>query len=245
MRWPVQPALTRGRKLYGGLAGMWPLWSGGAGEESIKDLTPNGNDGEPLGGPLWVADEGLVLSFDGTDDRVSVPDDPALKNFAALTLAAWINPTASGGTGASRIAHKDQGGTTDDYALNYISTNKLQLRINTDGGQTLLAGLTTITPNTGWYHVLGTWDGTEMSVFLNGVPDATPVARTGTLDNSDLPFGIGAHLTTQTDRAFTCKIGIVTLWNRVLTDGEIALRGAFPYALLEPRGGKLGVLARR
>ena len=246
MKWPVQPSLTHGRSLYTGLVGLWPMWEGGGvGEGSIKDLTPNRNNGEQLGGPLWVADDGLVLSFDGVDDRVVIADDPALKDFTALSLAAWINPTASGGASASRIAHKSRTATADDYALNYISTDKLQLRINTDGGQTLLNGLTTITPNTGWYHALGTWDGSEMSVFLNGVSDATPVARTGTLTDNNQLFAIGAHEGTQTDRAFAGKIGIVTIWNRVLTAGEIAFLGAFPYAMIDPRGGKLGLLTRR
>ncbi len=234
-QWPVAAAMVapQYQPLWRGLVGHWIMWEGSG--LIARDISGRGSHLTFTSGPVWSASQlGTAITFDGTNDHLLVADSPHLKNFAALTIAAWINPSASGGSSASRIAHKSRTATADDYALNYISTDKLQLRINTDGGQTLLNGLTTITPNTGWYHALGTWDGSEMSVFLNGVSDATPVARTGTLTDNNQPFAIGAHEGTQTNRAFNGKIVDVRIWDRVLTPAEIRSLYQDPFGSVRP-----------
>ena len=38
---------------------------------------------------------GRALSFDGTNDIVTVPDDSALRLTTGMTLKAWVKPTAA------------------------------------------------------------------------------------------------------------------------------------------------------
>ncbi len=53
---------------------------------------------------------GAALAFDGVDDYVEIPDDPALDVTDEVTVEAWINPTAAGGS-VGEIASS----TIDDY----------------------------------------------------------------------------------------------------------------------------------
>lgn len=161
-----------------------------------------------------------AYTFDGINDYISVASDPSIEGMAALTLAAWVNPTDDGSSGYSRIIHKLQGTTTDDYALSYTSGDKVALRINTNLGYVTLLGGTTVWPNTGWYHFAATWDGDNMIVYLNGVSDGTG-NRTGTLDDSNLAMGIGGSTTSGT-RRFTGLVDEVGIWSRALDGDEIA-----------------------
>ena len=55
-------------------------------------------NGTIIGGPARVTGGrfGGALSFDGTDDMVSVPHDTALNLNSGMTLEAWVRPSALG-----------------------------------------------------------------------------------------------------------------------------------------------------
>ena len=71
-----------------GLIAYWPLDEGSG--ETAQDASGNGHDGEVRNGAEWA--EGVLggaLRFDGVDDYVLIPYDPALDVEKGLTIALW------------------------------------------------------------------------------------------------------------------------------------------------------------
>src|SRR5688572_9579321 len=61
---------------------------------AAADASGTGNNGT-LAGPTWVAGKnGGGLSFDGVNDWVTVADANSLDLTTAMTLSAWVRPTA-------------------------------------------------------------------------------------------------------------------------------------------------------
>lgn len=73
--------------------GVWHLDETVGGLDTIKDSTTNANHGTDLGGPV-LNTTGMIggaATFDGTDDRISMPDSASLDGTAAAgTLAMWV-----------------------------------------------------------------------------------------------------------------------------------------------------------
>ena len=114
------------------LVGCWPM------EESsgpvVIDATVNGNDGTTVAAPPWVAGKLGVwaLSFNGTTQNVSVPDDSSLDIQSQITIAAWIR---LGKPGTQDVIKKSvlmptQSAGTDGYELSYSNASQFFLRFD-------------------------------------------------------------------------------------------------------------------
>lgn len=72
-----------------------------------------------------------------------------------------------------------------------------------------------------WNHIVGTWDGSQMRLFINGVETAdSPTAKTGTLDESGQDLTIGGMAGTTT-RRFRGRIDDARIYDRALNSSEI------------------------
>src|SRR5579871_1252551 len=99
---------------------------------------------------------------------------------AGMTISAWINVTDWGGN--RRILQK--GNSDNQYRL--LAENGV-LKFQLSGVNVLTAAL----PNTNvWVHVAGTWDGSTMSLYTNGVLQAS-IAATGAIITTSDPLTIG------------------------------------------------------
>jgi hypothetical protein len=112
------------------------------------------------------------ILFDGSGDRVSTPDNTALKpGGGAFTLEAFIRSAVDPATYSSQYAHlfghgNGIGSTT--YALSlYLSKVYYLNGVNT------VSGTTTIAANQ-WYHVAITRDGLgDLRLFVDGTQEGT------------------------------------------------------------------------
>jgi len=104
MATPVTGSSPSGDRTYGATSSMVPTSAAGlvaaysfdAGTGmSAADGSGNGNVGT-ITGATWTTRGryGNALSFDGADDTVRVPASASLDIRSALTLSAWIRPTA-------------------------------------------------------------------------------------------------------------------------------------------------------
>ncbi len=181
--------------------------------------------GQIIGDAVWTNGKvGSALHFDGVDSRVSVPDSPALDLTTAGTVGAWVymdSITPFGG-----IIHKgDRTDFSDEaYTLQFWTGNTIILGLN--NGQHMVQTTTAFSPNT-WYHVVGTWDSTGMSVYVNGTLNNS-TASTGVAVNSSGSLNIGAQTSTYYNGTyhnfpFQGVIDEATIYNRALTSDEIKL----------------------
>jgi len=119
-----------------GLIGCWLFNEGGG--NIVYDLSGYGNHGTLGGGtagycPAWTAGKsGSVLSFDGNDDYIEMPNtDTLLKNKTEGTILIWVrNPGQSSnhrGIAGWRSTH-------NFYILHLKNSDDLEMRIRTEDG---------------------------------------------------------------------------------------------------------------
>lgn len=185
-------------------------------------------DQTPLSG--WTANNKLwgagALTFDGTDDSVEVADNDYLDVTSAITLEAWAKFTNTTSTQNNMIMAKGAGadGTGMSYELNINTAYYTpEMRLHNGSTMTSLFSDTSIIPDV-WTHVVGTWDGSTMKIYVNGVLQgqksfAGPI-RAGT---EPLVFGrrkTGSS-TYQAGYNFNGTIDSPRIYNRALSQGEI------------------------
>lgn len=103
---------------------------------------------------------GYALTFDGSDDRVSVPVfSTATDN---ITLEAWVK--WSGGTGNPQIIVSNGHANSDGYAIALFTDNRLSILLNTVGWFTS----DTILPDNTWVHVALVRDNGTWNLYHNG-----------------------------------------------------------------------------
>jgi glucose/arabinose dehydrogenase/chitodextrinase len=133
---------------------------------SAADASGNGNTGA-IGASTWVPTGKFsnALSFDGTSAFVSVQDSPSLDLTTAMTLEAWVYPTA-GGNDWRDVVYK----ANDTYYLESSSgTGAPVVGANFNGP---LDG-TSALPLNAWSHLAGTYDGSTMRLYVNGIQVAS------------------------------------------------------------------------
>ena len=206
-----------------GLVGYWKVNEGGG--TQLRDMSGWGNNADVVGNPTWVPGvKGLALDLDGSDNAV-VSDQAALDAATALTLSAWIQPVAE--TDQDLIS-RALTGSVDGYTLGLSSSSSPThprtafLRFNqaTSGELYQLNSLSQY-PSGGysWIHVAGTYDGTTMRMYVNGVEESSIVGPAAIAANA-VDVGIGAQ--SDGTRRFNGTLDDIRIYNRALTSSEIA-----------------------
>lgn len=172
--------------LNAGLAAWWLGLPGQWGGGTWRDITLGGLDGALTNGPAWAGSPVLPrtasLSFDGVDDYVLAPVVVGGPAFAAGTIELVITPT-SAITGNTNVGVIDQGNPNNSNIIWRWSDagGALRTYVQDAGGYKSVDS-----PISAWaagrdYHVLGTWDSTTLTVFVDGVQGGTTACGTPSL----------------------------------------------------------------
>jgi glucose/arabinose dehydrogenase/PKD repeat protein len=193
---------------------------------STANATGDGNNGA-ISGATWSASGryGAALSFDGSNDLVSINDANALDLTTGMTLEAWVNPDVAPNNWRSIIA-KERASNSLSYQLTASSNsgNRPATRLYAGGAVRSLSGGTRLTAGA-WVHLASTYDGTVMRLFVNGVQVATQ-AQTGPLTATTNPLRIGGSTTMS--QYFDGRVDEVRIYARALTAAEIQTDMATP-----------------
>jgi len=197
-------------------------FNNGSGSHAIDSSGLNNNGTcKGMGGSLcnWTTGRfGQAIEFDGSNDYVNCGDDTSLDITGAITIEAWIYPNAVDEQ-VELVCRDDQ--TNRNYVLYIENDNTIQLHIWSGNTDVWATSNTTITTGQ-WYHLVGTYDGSQQKIYINGILDGTPVNRTGAIDNDDVSLIIGARaLESPPDRFFDGLIDEVAIFNRSLSAEEI------------------------
>ena len=182
---------------------------------TVADASGTGNVGT-IGTATWstLGKNGSALSFNGTTARVTVPDSPTLRLTGAMTLEAWVFPTAVTSIWRDVIFKGE-----DNYYLMATATN---LSRPVAGG--IFSGSygeafgTSALPANTWTHLAATYDGATLRLYVNGVQVGSK-AQTGTLATSSNPLNIGGD--TFYNQYFDGRIDDIRIYNRALAPTEI------------------------
>jgi hypothetical protein len=175
-------------------------------------------------------------SFDGNGDYIEIPGTQNVgKNWNKITVSAWIK-LGEMPYGRDVIAKDvEESGNNALFQISVlnptepISTAKnIEFAINPEGPEShKFVRSTTIAELGQWYHVVGTYDGSKIKIYINGVLEhEAPV--TGNLETNYLqhPISIGAKYQTGSGydgSYFNGNIDEVSIWaNRALTAEEVS-----------------------
>lgn len=140
---------------------------------------------------------------------------------STLTVAGWVKLPTPGVGSLQTIAGMAPNNSDWSYVIGLSGGGQAIILTKAGGNQVAKAGGTTLSANT-WYHIAMTYDGSTMTVYLNGVSDGT-IAQSGTLF-SNSPTGrfiIGASNDGTVDSLLNGQIDDVRVWSRSLSSSEI------------------------
>lgn len=173
-----------------------------------------------------------------SSNYLTVPYNAVMAVTSGLTSCAWVNPSSAT---MQRVISRYTSASVDTeiWGLDVYQSNCRMLmgKVTMGGllGQTATYSVDTAAggsvPAGVWSFIAGTWDGSTMRVYVNGVQVGT-FARTAAVLTSTTAMSIGADFRGGTTAAefFDGSIEDVRLYNRALSANELlsiyATRGA-------------------
>jgi predicted acylesterase/phospholipase RssA len=238
------------RRLTGneaGLVGYWPLNEGSG--TTVKDLTGNCSDCN-ISGATWkevkiplqespaveapianTASGNFVLSFDGLDDYVEIPEP--FKNNTAFTISLWVNPSILN----DEQYHGFIGKEGDEYRKPGLWVCPGDSGLHYDSYDPSGQRYWDLLPNffeakDQWVHIAWVKQGTEYTFYRNGERFATKPAPEQ-FYTSDTSYWLG-----RVDNFFAGYIAEVRIWSQARTEAEI--QSDFSHRLVGNEAGLVG-----
>jgi hypothetical protein len=204
-----------------GLVAYWTFDEGAS--TTAHDSSGNGYTATLYSGgstlPKWVSGKfGNALSFDGNTNYAAV-SLPTSRFASAMTVSAWFKPAVS--FSKMQYAYPNiLGGDASAWGL-YVdgSDNSVNFYLDDSGSVRHETATSPQTPAAvgQWSHVVGTYDGTNQKLYVNGVL-YTPTSWSGTiLSNTTASIGRGDG----NNAAFQGAIDDVRIYNRALSQAEV------------------------
>ena len=203
-----------------------------------NDSSGNGNHGTENGSPAYVAGKfDQAISLDGGGEYVNCGNGSSLNPADAVTVAAWIYPTSYGSSSAEIVTKLDTQSNQRAYALRLdSSSNKLLFFVSPDGtneaGNAVSVASDSSIPLDQWTHVAGTYDGSSIKVYVNGVADGSE-HYSSDIYSSSADLCIGAlFISGSPARYFSGRIDEVRIYDSALSQSGIE----YLMSLAEPVG---------
>lgn len=189
---------------------------------TAQDSSNYGNHGTLINGPVWTGDGKLL--FDGVDDYVEVPDSDSLDLDNDITISAWVylNTYIEDWPKIVIKPHSAYDEPWEMYCIDLSHFGRYPRFLVTDGvaggGLALAYDDTIILSLNQWYHIAGTYDGSMISLYLDGqLLDSR--SSTISIGTNTMPVSIGGRL--GTNNSFDGQIDEVRMYNRSLTEEEV------------------------
>jgi len=212
--------------LASGLVGHWTFDGEDITADQIIDRSGQENHGGFLNGATTSATTrgkiGQALEFDGDDDYVVIPNSGNLNSSITteVAISAWIKADGSSFALETGIVTEAYNQASIDnnvvFAIHAAATTKVTAgfysagwkRINQSGDFSFGR----------WVHVVGTYDGSIIKLYIDGVLDNTLSNATGLPTGTD-EWRIGRRWDLSTE--FDGLIDDVRIYNRALSEDEI------------------------
>jgi hypothetical protein len=188
-----------------------------SGSTAWNDLSRGGNNGTLINGPTFNSANGGSIVFDGINDYVNLGNPLTLSLNMNITLSTWINSTTL--FSSQNFPPFIIKGINVSYMLFGNSlTNQIRIRIGDNNIANAVDSISTISSNI-WYNVVGTYDGNNIKIYINGVLD-NQKARIGTIptgsDNIIMGFNPSGEAL-----VYNGRISNTQIYNRALSAQEV------------------------
>ena len=155
---------------------------------TLDDAGPGSHDGLALGNPaLVVTASGPAADLDGTTDRFEAA--PFDLSIAPLTVAAWFRPDSIASDAVLVSQGNPTGAGVFELAVDTSAGATGRFRIRAGGAVHEVTG-GAITAGS-WHHLVGVWDGTTATLYLDGAPVGSVAASGSAPNGSTIPVVLG------------------------------------------------------
>ena len=155
--------------------------------------------------------ENYSLNFNGTDDEINCGNSDAVNITGPISISVWFN--ADNITGARGIVCKNDAAAQQTYAQYFFDLLSGEIRWRA-GRNTVSYGI-----NTGqWYHAVGVYDGSDITLYIDGTSVATDSALSTSYASSQ-PLYIGRRLNQD---YFEGEIGQVAIYDSALSASQVS-----------------------
>jgi hypothetical protein len=211
-----------------GLLGFWPFCG------NTNDFSANGRHATTSGARLTFGRNPgeTAYLFDGWNDEIRIPHDPALNLSGSFTISAWYQTDSfpKYNTHHTLVSKRDENGgcclpnTPYNFGINYTQNGinyRKPLAFFAANNSTTFAEASTRVNRNQWHNLTSRYHNDTLTMYLDGVKvHRQHVANSSRgLNTSDLIFG-------SVNRAFgdeylRGKLDDVGIWNRALRFNEI------------------------
>jgi hypothetical protein len=199
-----------------GAVSYWRLGesAGATAAADERGVNTGSYSGVALGTPSLLAGDPNTAGTFSTGSHVQVPDSTSLHLNGGFSLEAWIKESSAPGTRPFDIISK-----TNSYYLALTTSNQLQVGFVTGGSYRTLNAPTPIAVGTR-YHVVGTFDGSTLKLYVNGAQVASG-GQSGAVDVNSLPLQISTWQNGSSDGSFLGVIDDVGVYNQALGSSQV------------------------
>lgn len=181
---------------------------------AVWDASANTNNATTTGTPTWTTGKvSNAITLNGSSQAIIGPD---VDISTAITVAIWVNPATSSQN--AKVVSKHSSGTNAQALLQLIN-GAPTFGVTTSGSGNLTNSTSTALSTSTWHHVVGTYDGTNVKLYINGsLVDTDPA--TGTIATNAFAWTIGKEATASS-AYFNGSVDEFKVLNRALSVEEI------------------------
>jgi hypothetical protein len=210
-------------------ASYWKLdeTAGTTAADTAGSATGTYTNGPTLNQPSGVWSGGTAVTFDGSDDWVSAGDVHDYAGTASFSAEFWATRTTLNEATSYRrmlakeryVSSTDRGGWSVVVNAGSDGSNPNRIafgRFDGTTGVNRATSTTTMQADT-WYHIVATYDGTNMRLYLNGTLEAT-TASAISAENHTIAMSLASR--NGSDR-FPGRLDEVAIYTTALSQQQI------------------------
>jgi len=177
-----------------------------------------GNDGTLANGPTLDSGNGGSLVFDGTNQYALIGDG-LISGLSQFTIDTWVKVDQTNSP-MNIIYH--EWFASDNAVLFRIQSNVIQFYIRkSDDSGNIGGSFNSFTDTTNWNHLVGTWDGTTLKVYVNKSAMATTYTGSGAVRVTTTQNSYIGYYGNPPIYYFDGKMSSLKIYNRALSASEI------------------------
>jgi hypothetical protein len=155
-----------------------------------------------------------AINFNSANsDYIDCENNSIFDITSALTLSAWVKLSSA----TSNQFYISKRGSSDAYQISSFSNKAVGMSIWIGGSRKDLIGTTNHVQDV-WYHVVGTYDGSYMRVYVNGTEENS-VAQTGAIGTTTAKLILGAY--DGVGWSLDGNLSNCSIWNTALTPSQV------------------------
>jgi hypothetical protein len=201
----------------GALISRWIFDTEHVSGRNVEDVV--GEHHGTIVGPVALAANPSALVLDGSTNKVDLDGSIATLPIRHLSVEAWVALDSGTRWGGILGYFHDTGAFEKGWVLGYDDST-FTMAVATGGGLTYLAADTQFEEGR-WFHVVGTYDGSVLRIYINGSLENSTRSRSGDIDYEPATFLIGAYEDDDEFFPLDGRIHEARLYDTALTAGEV------------------------